>query len=131
VPFPHVAGQEARGGGRGGAGDEPKVNGSISKPMPVSDALRRFAGADEVSRSGAVKLIWAHIKAKGLQVLRLCHNHSSRQSLVLPRQISRAIYFICLLTFVISPCNCCRLVDGLGGGGETHFMHLLLALRAL
>jgi chromatin remodeling complex protein RSC6 len=49
------------------------VKGGISKPMPVSDALRRFAGADEVSRSGAVKLIWAHIKAKGLQVLRRCH----------------------------------------------------------
>jgi upstream activation factor subunit UAF30 len=49
---------------------KPKVGGGISKPVPVSDALRRFAGADEVSRSGAVKLIWAHIKAKGLQVLR-------------------------------------------------------------
>lgn len=51
----------------GAQATKPKVKGGISKPMPVSDALRRFAGADEVSRSGAVKLIWAHIKAKGLQ----------------------------------------------------------------
>ncbi|TVU33539.1 hypothetical protein EJB05_25363 [Eragrostis curvula] len=46
---------------------KPKVNSGITKPVPVSDALRRFAGADHVSRAGAVKLVWAHIKAKGLQ----------------------------------------------------------------
>ncbi|XP_062218093.1 upstream activation factor subunit UAF30-like [Phragmites australis] len=45
-----------------------KVNRGIMKPLPVSDALRKFAGgAPEVSRPGAVKLIWAHIKAQGLQ----------------------------------------------------------------
>ncbi|KAF0910459.1 hypothetical protein E2562_002920 [Oryza meyeriana var. granulata] len=38
------------------------------QPVLVSDALRRFAGgAPEISRAGAVKLIWAHIKANGLQ----------------------------------------------------------------
>lgn len=44
-------------------------NSGITKPVPVSDAMRKFVGADQVSRSGAVKLIWDHIKAKGLQVL--------------------------------------------------------------
>lgn len=41
----------------------------IMQPVPVSDALSRFAdGAPEMSRAGAVKLIWNHIKANGLQV---------------------------------------------------------------
>uniref|UniRef100_A0A0E0CEY0 DM2 domain-containing protein n=1 Tax=Oryza meridionalis TaxID=40149 RepID=A0A0E0CEY0_9ORYZ len=40
----------------------------IMQPVPVSDALSRFAGgAPEMSRAGAVKLIWNHIKANGLQ----------------------------------------------------------------
>ncbi|GJN18903.1 hypothetical protein PR202_gb06115 [Eleusine coracana subsp. coracana] len=46
---------------------KPKVTSGITIPLPVSDALSKFAGADQVSRSGAIKLIWAHIKAKGLQ----------------------------------------------------------------
>ncbi|XP_006648278.1 protein TRI1-like [Oryza brachyantha] len=46
---------------------EPKKSG-ILKPLPVSDALRRFAGGTpEVSRAGATKLIWDYIKANGLQ----------------------------------------------------------------
>uniref|UniRef100_A0A0E0JV40 DM2 domain-containing protein n=1 Tax=Oryza punctata TaxID=4537 RepID=A0A0E0JV40_ORYPU len=40
----------------------------IMQPLPVSDALRRFAGGvPEISRAGAIKLIWNHIKANGLQ----------------------------------------------------------------
>ncbi|KAJ1277713.1 hypothetical protein BS78_04G024800 [Paspalum vaginatum] len=40
----------------------------ILKPVPVSDALSRFAGgAPEIARPAAVKLIWDHIKANGLQ----------------------------------------------------------------
>jgi len=40
----------------------------ILKPVPVSEEMRRFAGGKpEVARSEAVKLIWAHIKANGLQ----------------------------------------------------------------
>ncbi|EES06225.1 protein TRI1 [Sorghum bicolor] len=47
---------------------EPRVPTGISKPIPVSAELSRFAGgAPEVARSQAVKLIWAHIKAHGLQ----------------------------------------------------------------
>ncbi|KAL6888560.1 hypothetical protein ACP4OV_009586 [Aristida adscensionis] len=44
-----------------------KENRGIMRPLPISDALRRFVGAPEVSRVGATKLIWAHIKANGLQ----------------------------------------------------------------
>jgi len=41
----------------------------IMKPVPVSEELSRFAGgAPELARSQVVKLIWAHIKANGLQV---------------------------------------------------------------
>ncbi|OEL20841.1 hypothetical protein BAE44_0018137 [Dichanthelium oligosanthes] len=40
----------------------------IMKPVPVSEEFRKFAGgAPEVARSQAIKLIWAHIKANGLQ----------------------------------------------------------------
>ncbi|XP_062224178.1 upstream activation factor subunit UAF30-like [Phragmites australis] len=45
-----------------------KAKRGIMQPVPVSDALRKFAGGTpEVSRAGAVKLVWAHIKAHGLQ----------------------------------------------------------------
>lgn len=45
-----------------------KNKGGIMKPMPVSAALSRFAGgAPAVARSQAVKLVWDHIKANGLQ----------------------------------------------------------------
>nr|ACG32581.1 SWIb domain-containing protein [Zea mays] len=47
---------------------KPRLPTGITKPMPVSDEFRRFAGgAPEVARSEAIKLIWAHIKAHGLQ----------------------------------------------------------------
>lgn len=46
-----------------------KENRGIMRPVPVSEALRRFAGgAPEISRANAVKLVWAHIKANSLQV---------------------------------------------------------------
>ncbi|KAF0895615.1 hypothetical protein E2562_013921 [Oryza meyeriana var. granulata] len=47
---------------------EAKEKRGIMQPVPVSDALRRFAGgAPEISRVGAIKFIWAHIRANGLQ----------------------------------------------------------------
>ncbi|KAL5207884.1 hypothetical protein ABZP36_032319 [Zizania latifolia] len=49
---------------------EAKTKRGIMQPLPVSDALRRFAGGTpEISRAIAVKLIWSHIKANGLQML--------------------------------------------------------------
>lgn len=40
----------------------------IMRPVPVSDALRRFpGGAPEISRANAIKIVWAHIKANNLQ----------------------------------------------------------------
>ncbi|CAD6252001.1 unnamed protein product [Miscanthus lutarioriparius] len=50
------------------ASTKPMAPTGITKPLPVSEEFRRFAGgAPEVARSEAVKLIWAHIKAHGLQ----------------------------------------------------------------
>lgn len=42
----------------------------ITKPYPVSPALRKFLGVPEASRSDAVKKIWEHIKHNNLQVLK-------------------------------------------------------------
>lgn len=51
---------------------KPRLPTGITKPMPVSDEFRRFAGgAPEVARSEAIKLVWTHIKAHGLQVPRV------------------------------------------------------------
>ncbi|XP_066317685.1 protein TRI1-like [Miscanthus floridulus] len=50
------------------ASTKPRTLTGITKPLPVSEEFRRFAGgAPEVARSEAVKLVWAHIKAHGLQ----------------------------------------------------------------
>ena len=38
------------------------------KPRPISPALQEFVGAPEISRTQALKVIWAHIKANNLQV---------------------------------------------------------------
>ncbi|KAL5200316.1 hypothetical protein ABZP36_021519 [Zizania latifolia] len=47
---------------------KPKPKRGIMQPLPVSDALRQFAGGTpEISRAIAIKLIWSHIKANGLQ----------------------------------------------------------------
>ena len=39
----------------------------IMRPVPVSDALRKFGGAAHISRSGVLKIVWDYIKAKDLQ----------------------------------------------------------------
>ncbi|XP_057544781.1 upstream activation factor subunit UAF30-like [Amaranthus tricolor] len=39
----------------------------IMKPRPISPALQEFVGAPEISRTQALKVIWAHIKANNLQ----------------------------------------------------------------
>lgn len=41
---------------------------AILRPLPVSPAMRKFLGVPEISRSGAVKKVWDHIKANNLQV---------------------------------------------------------------
>jgi chromatin remodeling complex protein RSC6 len=57
------------------ASTKPRAPSGITKPMPVSDEFSRFAGgAPEVARSQAMKLVWAHIKAHGLQVARRSHH---------------------------------------------------------
>ncbi|WOK95823.1 upstream activation factor subunit spp27 [Canna indica] len=42
-------------------------NSGILKPVPVSPAMEKFVGASEISRTGAVKKIWEHIKLYQLQ----------------------------------------------------------------
>ncbi|KAK6917211.1 SWIB/MDM2 domain [Dillenia turbinata] len=39
----------------------------ILKEIPVSPALAKFLGADEASRTGAVKKVWEYIKLHNLQ----------------------------------------------------------------
>ncbi|KAF7083125.1 hypothetical protein CFC21_086935 [Triticum aestivum] len=39
----------------------------IMRPVPVSDALRKFGGAAHISRSGVLKIVWDYIKANDLQ----------------------------------------------------------------
>lgn len=41
----------------------------IMRPVPVSDALRKFGGAAHISRSGVLKIVWDYIKANDLQVV--------------------------------------------------------------
>ncbi|KAL2906366.1 Upstream activation factor subunit UAF30 [Bienertia sinuspersici] len=41
----------------------------IMKPRPISPALQELVGAPEISRTQALKVIWAHIKANNLQEL--------------------------------------------------------------
>ncbi|CBI40013.3 hypothetical protein AAG906_039218 [Vitis piasezkii] len=45
----------------------PPRSGGITKPVPVSPALRKFLGVPEASRAEAVKKIWEHIKLNNLQ----------------------------------------------------------------
>lgn len=40
----------------------------IMKPRPISPVLQELVGAPEISRTQALKVIWAHIKANNLQV---------------------------------------------------------------
>ncbi|KAM0872324.1 hypothetical protein ACQ4PT_038797 [Festuca glaucescens] len=40
----------------------------IMRPVPVSEALSKFpGGGPEISRAGAIKIVWAYIKGQGLQ----------------------------------------------------------------
>ncbi|KAG6513990.1 upstream activation factor subunit spp27-like [Zingiber officinale] len=39
----------------------------ILKPLPVTQAMKEFVGASEISRPDVVKKIWEHIKANKLQ----------------------------------------------------------------
>ncbi|KAK1614479.1 hypothetical protein QYE76_019996 [Lolium multiflorum] len=40
----------------------------IMRPLPVSEALSKFpGGGPEISRAGAIKIVWAYIKGQGLQ----------------------------------------------------------------
>jgi upstream activation factor subunit UAF30 len=40
----------------------------IMRPVPVSAALSKFpGGGPEISRAGAIKIVWAYIKGQGLQ----------------------------------------------------------------
>jgi chromatin remodeling complex protein RSC6 len=42
----------------------------IMRPVPVSAALSKFPGSGpEISRAGAIKIVWAYIKGQGLQVV--------------------------------------------------------------
>ncbi|THU71824.1 hypothetical protein C4D60_Mb04t05580 [Musa balbisiana] len=44
-----------------------KMNTGILKPLRVSRAMEKFVGASEISRPGAIKKIWEHIKLNQLQ----------------------------------------------------------------
>lgn len=46
-----------------------KATAGILKPLPVSRAMEKFVGASEISRTGAIKKIWDHIKLNQLQVV--------------------------------------------------------------
>ncbi|KAI4979514.1 hypothetical protein ZWY2020_016267 [Hordeum vulgare] len=39
----------------------------IMRPVPVSDALSKFGGAPNISRSGVLKIVWDYVKANSLQ----------------------------------------------------------------
>ncbi|XP_060179669.1 upstream activation factor subunit UAF30-like [Lycium barbarum] len=39
----------------------------ILKPVPISPALGKFVGANEISRTDAVKKVWDYIKTNNLQ----------------------------------------------------------------
>ncbi|KAL9245824.1 hypothetical protein vseg_019429 [Gypsophila vaccaria] len=68
VGFPVKAGRSLRGvvACAPGAHTARKARG-ITKPRPISPELQELVGATEISRTQAVKAIWAHIKANNLQ----------------------------------------------------------------
>ncbi|KAE8793575.1 Protein TRI1 [Hordeum vulgare] len=41
----------------------------IMRPVSVSDALSKFGGAPNISRSGVLKIVWDYVKANSLQVV--------------------------------------------------------------
>ncbi|KAB8117589.1 hypothetical protein EE612_059783 [Oryza sativa] len=53
------------------SGKKKRAASGIMKPKPISAELREFVGgAEELPRTEALKIIWAHIKGNNLQV---CH----------------------------------------------------------
>jgi hypothetical protein len=55
----------AEGAGKG----KKRAASGITKPKPISPELREFVGgAEELPRTQAIKLVWAHIKGNNLQV---------------------------------------------------------------
>ncbi|TVU50067.1 hypothetical protein EJB05_01422 [Eragrostis curvula] len=58
---------EAEGAAGKGKGKKKAASG-ITKPKPISAELREFVGgAEELPRTEAIKLVWAHIKGNNLQ----------------------------------------------------------------
>ncbi|XP_006664582.1 upstream activation factor subunit UAF30-like [Oryza brachyantha] len=59
-----VEGGEAKGKGKG----KKRAASGIMKPKPISPELQEFVGgAEELPRTEALKIIWAHIKGNNLQ----------------------------------------------------------------
>uniref|UniRef100_A0A0E0FCE5 SWIB domain-containing protein n=1 Tax=Oryza meridionalis TaxID=40149 RepID=A0A0E0FCE5_9ORYZ len=57
------------GAAEGKAGKKKRAASGIMKPKPISAELREFVGgAEELPRTEALKIIWAHIKGNNLQV---------------------------------------------------------------
>lgn len=52
----------------------------IMKPRPISPVLQELVGAPEISRTQALKVIWAHIKANNLQVIPFSRLYHSKVS---------------------------------------------------
>lgn len=61
----------AKSGAEATAAAGKKAKGGIGKPVPVSAQLSKFLGANEASRSDAVKKIWQYIRQHDLQVFSL------------------------------------------------------------
>ncbi|KAL6643991.1 hypothetical protein ACP70R_018757 [Stipagrostis hirtigluma subsp. patula] len=62
-----VAVRAAAAEGAGGKGKKRPASG-ITKPKPISPELREFVGgAEELPRTEAIKMVWAHIKGNNLQ----------------------------------------------------------------
>ncbi|KAH9739604.1 SWIB domain-containing protein [Citrus sinensis] len=57
----------AKSGAEATAAAGKKAKGGIGKPVPVSAQLSKFLGANEASRSDAVKKIWQYIRQHDLQ----------------------------------------------------------------
>ncbi|KAF0888279.1 hypothetical protein E2562_013723 [Oryza meyeriana var. granulata] len=61
-------GAEVEGGAKGKGKGKKRAASGIMKPKPISPELREFVGgAEELPRTEALKIIWAHIKGNNLQ----------------------------------------------------------------
>lgn len=59
--------EKASGKGSSKPEGKGKGKGGFAREVPVSEAMAAFLGSETGSRSGAVKAIWLHVKAAGLQ----------------------------------------------------------------